>query len=107
MRFKRTLNRFISKIVCNAAKILYVLLTIIIFDIFLTRVLYRVGRKWFLKKLGPDGLYKMLDGWEDKSAAATCTFAYSSGNPDDIVLFKGVCDVSRVYFIIYIILIMR
>jgi len=48
--------------------------------------------KWFLKKLGPAGLYKMLDGWEDKSAAATCTFAYSSGDPNDIVLFKGVCN---------------
>jgi len=37
----------------------------------------------------------MLDGWEDKSAAATCTFAYSSGDPNDIVLFKGVCNVSN------------
>lgn len=46
--------------------------------------------KWFLDKLGPDGLYKMLDGWEDKSAEALCTFAYSTGNPDEpVILFEG------------------
>lgn len=46
--------------------------------------------KWFLDKLGPDGLYKMLDGWADKSAEAVCTFAYSTGNPNDpVVLFEG------------------
>ncbi|XP_071820298.1 inosine triphosphate pyrophosphatase-like [Apostichopus japonicus] len=46
--------------------------------------------KWFLKKLGPAGLHKMLQGFEDKSAYALCTFAYSSGNPEDeIKLFCG------------------
>lgn len=46
--------------------------------------------KWFLEKLGPDGVHKMLDGWEDKTAEAVCTFAYSSGNDEDpIVLFEG------------------
>ncbi|XP_006821640.1 inosine triphosphate pyrophosphatase-like [Saccoglossus kowalevskii] len=46
--------------------------------------------KWFLKKLGPSGLYKLLTAWEDKSAYALCTFAYSTGNPDDPVkLFHG------------------
>lgn len=46
--------------------------------------------KWFLDKLGPEGLFNMLTAWEDKSANAVCTFAYSSGNPDeDIVLFEG------------------
>ncbi|XP_077986572.1 inosine triphosphate pyrophosphatase-like [Glandiceps talaboti] len=46
--------------------------------------------KWFLAKLGPAGLYKLLSGWEDKSAYALCTFAYSSGNPDEpIKLFHG------------------
>jgi len=46
--------------------------------------------KWFLEKLGPEGLHKMLDGWEDKSAEAVCTFAYHSGETDDkVLLFQG------------------
>ncbi|KAJ6654653.1 hypothetical protein lerEdw1_006675 [Lerista edwardsae] len=46
--------------------------------------------KWFLEKLKPEGLYKLLAGFEDKSAYALCTFAFSSGNPGDPVkLFKG------------------
>jgi len=46
--------------------------------------------KWFLDKLKPEGLHKLLTGWEDKSAYALCTFAFSSGNPDDkIKLFHG------------------
>lgn len=46
--------------------------------------------KWYLDKLGHDGLHKMLNGWEDKSAEAVCTIAYSSGNLDEpIVLFEG------------------
>ncbi|KAG2379103.1 hypothetical protein C9374_007741 [Naegleria lovaniensis] len=32
--------------------------------------------KWFLEKLGHDGLNKMLVGFEDKSASAVCTLAY-------------------------------
>jgi inosine triphosphate pyrophosphatase len=32
----------------------------------------------------------MLDGFEDKSAYALCTFAYYSGDPsDDVQLFQG------------------
>ena len=46
--------------------------------------------KWFLDKLKPEGLYKLLTGWNDKSAYALCTFAYSTGNPnDEIKLFRG------------------
>ncbi|NXT14213.1 ITPA pyrophosphatase, partial [Prunella fulvescens] len=38
----------------------------------------------------PPGLYKLLAGFEDKSAYALCTFAFSSGNPEEPVrLFKG------------------
>lgn len=49
--------------------------------------------KWFLDKLKPEGLHKLLTGWEDKSAYALCTFAFSSGNPDDkIKLFRGKTD---------------
>jgi len=46
--------------------------------------------KWFLDKLKPEGLHRLLTGWEDKSAYALCTFAFSSGNPSDkIQLFHG------------------
>ncbi|KAL4236285.1 hypothetical protein ACF0H5_004672 [Mactra antiquata] len=46
--------------------------------------------KWFLAKLGPAGLHKLLEGFDDKTADAVCIFAYSSGNPDDeIQLFEG------------------
>lgn len=45
--------------------------------------------KWFLDKLGPEGLVRLLTGWEDKSAEAVCTFAYSSGENDDVMLFQG------------------
>ncbi|KAK2181188.1 hypothetical protein NP493_407g03081 [Ridgeia piscesae] len=54
--------------------------------------------KWFLDKLKPEGkclvcLHKLLAGFEDKSAYALCTFAYSSGDPDDkILLFEGRTD---------------
>lgn len=48
--------------------------------------------KWFLQKMKPEGLVKMLTGWEDKSAEAVCTFAYCEGNCDDldVILFQGV-----------------
>lgn len=36
------------------------------------------------------GLYRLLTGWEDKSAYALCTFAYSTGKLEDpIMLFRG------------------
>ncbi|XP_015176312.1 PREDICTED: inosine triphosphate pyrophosphatase [Polistes dominula] len=47
--------------------------------------------KWFLEKLGPEGLYKMLHGWEDKSAEAVCTFAYCENEDKNtpVLLFQG------------------
>lgn len=39
--------------------------------------------------LGPLQLHKMLDGFEDKSAQAVCTFAYSEGLGHEPVLFQG------------------
>lgn len=47
--------------------------------------------KWFLKNLGPDGLHRMLHGWDDKSGYALCTFAYGSRD-GEISLFKGKTD---------------
>ena len=46
--------------------------------------------KWFVDKIGPGGLYRMLQGWEDKSAEAICTFAYCDGRPEDpVLMFHG------------------
>jgi inosine triphosphate pyrophosphatase len=49
--------------------------------------------KWFLEQLGPSGLFKMLDGFEDKSGYARCIFAYFDGaHMDAPVLFDGRCN---------------
>lgn len=51
--------------------------------------------KWFLEKLGPNGLFRLLNGWEDKSAKAVCNVAYSNGPNDDIkdiLVFRGETD---------------
>jgi len=45
--------------------------------------------KCFLKKTGPGGLFKMLQGFDDYSATALATFAYCDGDVDSIKLFKG------------------
>ncbi|XP_071536939.1 inosine triphosphate pyrophosphatase [Panulirus ornatus] len=46
--------------------------------------------KWFLEKLKPVGLHRLLTAFEDKSAEAVCTFAFSSGNlEDEVILFHG------------------
>ncbi|KAL1969079.1 hypothetical protein VTN77DRAFT_913 [Rasamsonia byssochlamydoides] len=45
--------------------------------------------KWFLEALGHDGLNKLLDPYEDKSAEAVCTFAFSSGPGAEPILFQG------------------
>ncbi|XP_017360282.1 inosine triphosphate pyrophosphatase isoform X2 [Cebus imitator] len=46
--------------------------------------------KWFLEKLKPEGLHQLLAGFEDKSAYALCTFAFSTGDPSQPVrLFRG------------------
>ncbi|XP_061635067.1 inosine triphosphate pyrophosphatase isoform X3 [Phyllopteryx taeniolatus] len=46
--------------------------------------------KWFLDKLKPEGLYKLLAGFEDKSAWALCTFAFTSGKDEPVQLFRGI-----------------
>ena len=39
--------------------------------------------KWFLKKLGHDGLNRMLTGFEDKGAKAVCLFAFTLGKDEE------------------------
>ena len=45
--------------------------------------------KWFLKSMGVEGLPKLLAAFDDKSAQAVCTFAYSEGPGHAPVLFEG------------------
>ena len=45
--------------------------------------------KWFLDKIGLDGLNKLLLGYEDKSAYAQTIFAYTEGKDKSIHLFVG------------------
>ncbi|KAL7536216.1 hypothetical protein ACHAXR_006999 [Thalassiosira sp. AJA248-18] len=47
--------------------------------------------KWFQDKLGCDGLYKILIGYEDKSATAVCTLAFCPYPHADPVVFTGRC----------------
>ncbi|OCK98161.1 inosine triphosphate pyrophosphatase [Cenococcum geophilum 1.58] len=48
--------------------------------------------KWFLQALGPQNMHKMLDGFEDKSTQAVCTFAYSEGPGHQPIVFQGRTD---------------
>ncbi|KAI8475989.1 MAG: inosine triphosphate pyrophosphatase-like protein [Monoraphidium minutum] len=45
--------------------------------------------KWFLEKLGHDGLNRLLAGYEDKTAYAQCIFAYAPGAGVEPVVFVG------------------
>uniref|UniRef100_U5EJX5 Inosine triphosphate pyrophosphatase n=1 Tax=Corethrella appendiculata TaxID=1370023 RepID=U5EJX5_9DIPT len=46
--------------------------------------------KWFLEKLGPEGLYKMVENYEDKSAQAVCTISYTENDNERVYLFQGI-----------------
>nr|AAM93951.1 inosine triphosphatase [Griffithsia japonica] len=49
--------------------------------------------KWFWDRLGHDGLNQMLAGFDDKSAYALCTFAYSSGKAGtEPIVFSGATE---------------
>ncbi|XP_037959680.1 inosine triphosphate pyrophosphatase [Teleopsis dalmanni] len=48
--------------------------------------------KWFLEKLKPEGLYRMLNGWEDKSAKAICTLAFSEGIEHEPIVYQGITN---------------
>lgn len=45
--------------------------------------------KWFLEKLGHDGLNKMLDGFDDRSAYAKTVIAFTRGIGEEIHTFEG------------------
>ncbi|VDK60950.1 unnamed protein product [Anisakis simplex] len=48
--------------------------------------------KWFLKNLRPEGLHKLLSGFDDKTAYALCTFALCEGPDKPVLLFRGRTD---------------
>ncbi|KKY29240.1 putative non-canonical purine ntp rdgb ham1 family [Phaeomoniella chlamydospora] len=48
--------------------------------------------KWFLQKLGHEGLNKLLEPYSDKTITAVCTFAYSAGPGHEPILFQGRTD---------------
>ena len=52
--------------------------------------------RFFLEKLGPDGLHRMLQGYDDKKATAVCTFAVMNLETCDIHMFQGRCEGSIV-----------
>lgn len=48
--------------------------------------------KWFYESIGNQGLYKMLDGYEDKTCYAQCILSFSLGKGHDIKVFVGASD---------------
>ncbi|VVC42353.1 Hypothetical protein CINCED_3A005848 [Cinara cedri] len=44
--------------------------------------------KWFTEAVGPSGLYRMLQGFNDKSATAVCTIAYVNQD-GKVTIFSG------------------
>ena len=47
--------------------------------------------KWFLDKLGYDGLNKLLAAYEDKTAYAQCVFSFCAGPSSEPITFVGRC----------------
>eukprot|EP00818_Percolomonas_sp_WS_P006748 CAMPEP_0117440034 /NCGR_PEP_ID=MMETSP0759-20121206/2868_1 /TAXON_ID=63605 /ORGANISM="Percolomonas cosmopolitus, Strain WS" /LENGTH=202 /DNA_ID=CAMNT_0005231759 /DNA_START=111 /DNA_END=719 /DNA_ORIENTATION=- len=45
--------------------------------------------KWFLEKLGHDGLNRMLNGFEDRTAHSQCTLAFQEKHGEKPILFVG------------------
>jgi inosine/xanthosine triphosphate pyrophosphatase family protein len=53
--------------------------------------------KWFLEKLGHEGINNLLAAYPDKSAQAVCTFAYCEGPGHEPIIFQGRTNVSICY----------
>ncbi|KAI9024706.1 inosine triphosphate pyrophosphatase-like protein [Hyaloraphidium curvatum] len=48
--------------------------------------------KWFLDGLGHEGLNRMLNGFDDRSAYAQCIFSFCEGEGQEVVQFVGRTD---------------
>lgn len=51
-----------------------------------------LNRKWFLEKLGHEGLNRILAGYDDKSAYALCTLSFARSSKEDPIIFMGKTD---------------
>lgn len=40
----------------------------------------------------PEGLHRLLTGWDDKSAQAICTFGFSESADTEPILFQGITN---------------
>uniref|UniRef100_A0A452YC18 Inosine triphosphate pyrophosphatase n=2 Tax=Aegilops tauschii subsp. strangulata TaxID=200361 RepID=A0A452YC18_AEGTS len=49
----------------------------------------RFARKWFLEKIGHEGLNNLLKAYEDKSAFAMCIFSLALGPEEEPITFVG------------------
>lgn len=48
--------------------------------------------KWFYEALGCEGLYKLLDGHEDKTGYAQCVVSFTLGPGEEVKTFVGIAD---------------
>ena len=48
--------------------------------------------KWFMKKIHPEGLYKMAKAFDDRSAYAQCIFSYIENGETEPKQFIGKCN---------------
>lgn len=46
--------------------------------------------KYFLDSIGPEGLHKMLMGWENKNASAACRIGFCESPSSVPIIFKGI-----------------
>nr|QZA75339.1 polyprotein [Cassava brown streak virus] len=46
--------------------------------------------KWFLEGIGLEGLYKLVEPYQNRMASALCVFAFVNKVGDDPIIFKGV-----------------
>nr|QZA75325.1 polyprotein [Cassava brown streak virus] len=46
--------------------------------------------KWFMEGIGLEGLYKLVEPYQNKMASALCVFAFVNRVGDDPIIFKGV-----------------
>jgi inosine triphosphate pyrophosphatase len=48
--------------------------------------------KWFYEAIGNEGLAKLLDGFDDRSAYAQCVLSYCLGKGQEVKTFVGSVD---------------
>ena len=57
--------------------------------------------KWFLAKVGLEGLNKMLAAYDDKRAYALCSFAFTPGNLQNASWLKSMNLSAHIYMPAY------